>query len=57
MTVTNKICPFREKGYCDSYCQLYVDKKCAFAIIATELKETNSIERKRIKDDKAKPED
>ena len=37
MTVSNKTCPFNEKRICDKNCQLFVNQKCAFAIIAGSL--------------------
>lgn len=37
LPVANKTCPFNEKHACDRNCQLYVNSKCAIAVIADSL--------------------
>ena len=54
LAVTNKTCPFNEKRICDKNCQLYINSKCAIAIMADSLVRTEKTLQKIEKEQKSK---
>lgn len=54
MPVVTKTCPFNEKRICDRNCQLYINSKCAIAVIADSLVRTEKTLQKIEKEQKNK---